>query len=123
MTSLRLDADTGDLDLSSGTVRLVDGADEIAQKIRIRLRFFLGEWFLDTRLGVPWFQKVLGKKRKKAIVDVYIKRVVLTTPGVQSIDSFSMTFDGVTRKLSVSFTCVTTAGEVLTFDDLFLIEG
>lgn len=116
MSDLRLDPATGDLQLTGGSITLVTGADAIAQQIRIRVKFFLGEWFLDTRIGVPYFQKILGKKPRRALLDFIFRKLLLTTPGVASIDSFSQTFDGPTRTLLLSFVVTTVADGLITFN-------
>jgi hypothetical protein len=113
---LRLDPSTNDLALTAGSPTLVSGAGAIAQQLRIRMKFFLGEWFLDTRLGIPYFQKILGKKRRKNLIDSIFRKAISTTPGVKTIDSFEQTFDGATRTLLLSFTVTTQADEVIIFN-------
>lgn len=44
---------TGDLDIAGGG-SWVSGLDAIAQEVTIRLKTFLGEYFLDTARGLPW---------------------------------------------------------------------
>jgi len=59
---------SGELVLEAGSAALVSGRtsestrEAIAQAARCRLRTFLGEWFLDSSIGVPWFEQVLGVK-------------------------------------------------------------
>ena len=118
---LRLDTNTGDLDMSLGTPQLVTGREAIAQKIRIRLRFFRGEWFLDTRLGVPYFESILKKNPNKNVVASLFQQVVLKTPGVTALKSFALSINKQTRVLSVTFEAATTDGDVV-FDDLFLLS-
>ena len=60
MTTIKLNSD-GDLDFSSGGLELLEGVDEIVQKLDTRLQFFLGEWFLDQRLGIPYYEDILIK--------------------------------------------------------------
>lgn len=121
MIEIKLDPTTGDLDLSTGTIVLFGGADAIAQRLLTRLKFFLGEWFLDTRQGMPYFQKILGQKRRRSLVDHIFKRAILTTPGVASVARLSQSFDGIARVLSISFEATTTDGEVIIFDTPFVI--
>ena len=53
-----LDAN-GDLDISKrGDISL---GDSVAQKIRIRLLWFEGEWRWDTDEGLPYFDGLLVK--------------------------------------------------------------
>jgi len=95
---------SGDLAIENGDFVLIDGVDAIAQDCRVRLKFFLGEWFLDQRLGVPWFQKILGQKPRLNAVSQILQKAILTTPGIQTITDFVLDFEASTRKLSVSFT-------------------
>ncbi|MFY1894735.1 hypothetical protein ACOTCN_12180 [Achromobacter xylosoxidans] len=44
-----------------GRASLIDGAAKVAQQIKVTLLAFLGEWFLDTSFGVPYFEEVLVK--------------------------------------------------------------
>lgn len=100
---LKLDAN-GDLDTTGGKLTLLDGTDAISQSCAIRLKFFQGEWFLDQRLGVPWFQEILGEKTRLNVVRAILQKAILTTPGLLAISSFEMDYTGATRTLSVSFT-------------------
>ncbi|WHL27754.1 hypothetical protein QJS63_26220 [Pseudomonas juntendi] len=54
MTVRKLDANG---DLAMGQEKLLTGysAEEVAQNVRTRLKFFLGEWFLNTADGTDWF--------------------------------------------------------------------
>ena len=112
---------TNDLNVTTGDLQLTSGLAGIAQHLRIRLRFFLGEWFLDTRLGVPYFEQILVKNPGTSVVRTIMRDVVITTPGVASMNDFVTDFDGATRTLSVSFTAVTTSGEPLEFTEEFII--
>jgi len=96
----KLDA-TGDLDITNNSFSLVEGAAAVKQHCQVRLKFFLGEWFLDTRIGVPWFQQILVKGVSTTMVQQIIRDVILGTPGVKSIDAFSMVLNDATRELAV----------------------
>jgi len=111
MTELLLNAD-GDLDLSTGDLQIVHGRAAVAQRLEIRFRSFLGEWFLDTRFGFPWFQSVLGRKGSVDYVEFLLRRTILSTPGVLGITSFSFAFDRAARALTVSFRASTSDGDV-----------
>lgn len=122
MSDIKLDAN-GDLFLdSSESLVLVEGSDAIAQQLSIRFKFALGEWFLDTRIGVPYFQEILVKSPNLTRVRGIYRQLILTTPGIESIEEFSLTLDTPTRTLSLSFLARKTDGEPFEFEDEFIIQ-
>ena len=121
MADLLIDVATGDLDLSTNDAQLVTGSDEIAQHLRIRLKFFLGEWFLDTRLGVPYYQEILKKGAKLTVVQEVLRVVILSTPGIIEILSFSFDLVSVTRSLSLDLRAKITGDEVLDFNEELIV--
>lgn len=110
---LRLDPDTGDLALSdAGDLQLTTGGEEIVQRLRLRLSSQRGEWLLNTSWGVDWMGTVLGKGAgRRTLAEAELKRVILGTPGVARLLSWSSSLVG--RELSVRFEALTDAGEVL----------
>ncbi len=121
MTDLKLDS-TGDLLIEDDAFQLVDGDDAIVQHLSIRLRFFKGEFFLDTRLGIPYFDQVLIKNPSLVAIRGILREAILETPGIASLDAFSTAFDAATRKLTVEFTARKTEDDaLLDFSQEFLI--
>ncbi|NMY77683.1 hypothetical protein HBO01_03195 [Pseudomonas rhodesiae] len=110
MTVRKLDAD-GDLALGPKKFLATDSAEEAAQNINTRLKFFLGEWFLDTTDGTDWFGSVLGKGSVLASRESVIRRRILLTPGCAGMTSFSLTTDINTRQLTVTASIVSTSGD------------
>ena len=52
---------TGDLDISTGNLRVEQSISQCtAWKLSNLFGMFKGEWFLDQRQGVPYFQYVLS---------------------------------------------------------------
>lgn len=109
MTVRKLDADG---DLAMGTQEFLTGytADEVAQNVVTRLKFFLGEWFLDTADGTDWFGSVLGKGSPLVSREAVIRRRILLTPGCAGMTAFSVTADVATRELTVSASIVSSGG-------------
>ena len=120
MSSIRIDSNN-DLDFSTGGLVIVTSTEAIAQKVKIRLQFFLGEWFLDTRLGVPYFQQVFVKNPKISTLQTIFRGVVVNTPGIDRVEQFSLALDPATRKLTVTFLAKTAAGETIDFNEEFVI--
>lgn len=99
-------------------------SEEVAQLLYTRFRFFQGEWFLDSTLGVPWYQSILGQKQAASVVTQILRNVVATCPGVASVDSFSLTVLP-NRGASVKFSCTLGDGSVLKSSDFnaFIVGG
>lgn len=117
---LQLDTD-GDLEIGDdGDLILVDGVDAIAQHLLIRLRFFQGEWVLDVRIGIQYFEEILRKAPDLAVVRSIFREAILTTPGVIELVSLDLDYIGATRTLDVRFDAQTEEG-LLTFDREFII--
>jgi hypothetical protein len=100
----------GDLTLTSDANP--NGTNPVLQDIIQRIQFFLGEWFLDSTQGVGWFQQILVKNPDQPTVDAIFQNVILGTPGVNQLSSYSFTPNFTTRTLNVSFIAVTTSGTV-----------
>jgi hypothetical protein len=97
--------------------------EEVAQLLYTRYRFFQGEWFLDRRLGVPYYQSILGMKVSNAIVTRILRAVAETCPGVASVDTFSVV-PQVGRAAVCNFSLTLDDGSTLTsadFDEPFIV--
>lgn len=112
-----IDKETGDLVIRNGDFATVeDTATDpaaVAQALRLRLRFFLGEWFLDEEIGVPWFQSILVKGPRLVEVREFLRAEILATPDVTELLSMTMNYDNATRKLSVAYKVRTNAGLIV----------
>lgn len=61
LSSLLLDVPIWDLTLNgAGNMAVVEEPDSLPQDAASGIQAFEGEYYWDTTLGVPWFQKVLG---------------------------------------------------------------
>ena len=101
---------TGDLAIPFA---LKTGRAAVAQRLDHRFKFFFGEWFLDQRQGVPYYQNILVKNPNLKVVRGIFRQVILKTPGIFSIKKFELTLDRKTREISIDFEAVMTGGEIL----------
>lgn len=90
--------DDGDLAVP---VRLVEGADAVAQRLRIRFRFMLREWFLDLREGIPYIEKILVMNPDLRVVRYLFRRAIVTTPGIAECNDLVLSFNRSTRRLTI----------------------
>jgi len=111
---------THDLKIEVGDLVLTDGVEAVSQALDVRLQFFLGEWFLDTRLGVPYFEKILGQKPRLLVVKQIYRDAILATPGVLELNDLLVDYNGSTRVISVSFSARCSDG-VLQYNKEFIL--
>ena len=108
---IKLDGD-GDLAIESGDLALVSGRGSVAQHVRIRLRFFLGEWFLDESRGVPFMQRIFVKAPRPGLVQSILRKTIEGTPGVRAVTELAVTIDPRTRKARATWRATTDLGEI-----------
>lgn len=101
-----------DLVFENNKLVLIDGLDFVEQLLKERLQTFLGEWFLDTSLGLPYFQDILVKNPVPTKITALLKDAILETPGVIELVDFSPDFDSKNRNLMLSFSARTEEGEI-----------
>lgn len=122
MADLKLSTLDDDLDLTGEQLSIVDGDDAIIQHLLIRLRLFKGEWFLDTRVGVPYYDSILVKNPNLVAIRSIFRNAILSTPGIASLDTLETSFDAATRKLTVTFSAIKDDGGTLDFSKEFIIS-
>ena len=119
MKDLKLDSQH-DLLIRNGQLVLVDGVNQTAQQIKIALLTFLGEWFMDTSVGLPWFEQNLIKQPEKAKVENIFRKKVLEVKDVLRVIEMSLEVERQSRALIVSFKAETSNGLI---SDKVPIEG
>lgn len=107
--------------ISNGDYETTDGIDGVKQDVLFALRTWLGEWFLDTRIGFPWHMIVSKLATPDAMLS-YFHDAVLQRDGIQSISSFDMNFDGPSRTLSVDFEAASNLSDLpIEFSNQFIL--
>lgn len=90
----------------------IQGADKVAQQIKINLLTLLGEWFLDNTWGVPYLEDILIKNPRMSLVESILREHINTVPDVESITSFGMNWNRSQRTLTIDFGCDTLLGPI-----------
>lgn len=80
----------------------LSGLDALVQKVQNRLRFFLGEWFLNTTVGVPYFQEVFQKPVDPSLIVSIINTEIYKEQDVTEISDINFTYDSALRTFSYS---------------------
>lgn len=112
-TDIYLDPTSHDIVYSNGDIRLTKNIlEDATQRIKVRLQIFKGEWVLDNREGVPYFQDILTKSSKEAN-DAIFRAKILEEPLVDTIVDFNSTQDRLTRTYSLDFSVQLVGGDIL----------
>lgn len=108
---LLLDREKHDLVFVNGATPVTgDRTDAVVQRLYIRLRTFLSEWYLNEFYGVPWLERILGHKTRKSTVDKILQTEILGVKGVDRIVFFSSSWDNAYRHYSCTFVVKTDEG-------------
>jgi hypothetical protein len=101
MYDLLLDLSTHDLVIKNGDLQPVSDDAAIRQNIKQRLQHYIAEWFLDTSLGVPYYQFILVKNPNLDLVNATLQNVVVSTPGVLELTGWQLDFNSTDRTLTI----------------------
>jgi hypothetical protein len=88
----------------------IDNPEAVGQSVLTRLKLWQGEWFLNTDEGTPFEQSALGTNKMKTI-DPAIRKRILESEGVESLDSFELLWDSDSRHVNINATITTVYGE------------
>ncbi len=101
----------GDLALKDRSPYRISGPEYATQRITVTLDFFLAEWFLDTRQGVPYFRDVLIKNPNSETVRSVFRRAILKTPGIVAVPKLTYELDAANRVALIEFEAVYKDGQ------------
>lgn len=114
---------TGDIDIQANNWVMVQGTEEISQIIKQNLQTVLGEWFLDSSLGLPWFTEIFEKGQSQKNIDTIFIDEIGACPGVISLVNYSSQLtDKANRVLSIEFQAYTVEG-ILDFTSIITPTG
>ena len=114
MSDLAMNLLTNDLLITNGDLSLVTGSDAIAQDLQQTLQVWLGEWFLDTTVGIPFKQNILVKNPNVDLVQASIVDAASNVPGVTEILSVNFTYSNSNRTFSITVVAKDSTGQTIT---------
>ena len=115
--SLHIDAIDYDFRIIAGRLQLVSGPDAVVERLRVRLHAYLGEWFLDRRFGLPWYDGDMLGASNSRLLSPLIRREILKDPEVEAVLAFAVSQSG--RQLSIQAMVRTTHGDTLSLSEVF----
>lgn len=112
-------AANGDLALAVvGNVKQIqlvtDPSTATAIKLQDRFNFWLGEWFLDVRQGVPYLTTVFVKNPDINAIRQLFRKIILTTPNIVSVAELVVNYNPGQRSLFYSFAAIDNTGATIT---------
>src|SRR5690554_5893008 len=94
----------GEWIVTNGNFSAVGAQDAVAQGIRIRLRMFLGECYLDESVGVPYIDEILIKNADPLVVRADLQAAIASTPDVTNVVGAQLVeADDGSRSASIAF--------------------
>lgn len=108
------------LTIRNGNLILAEGEEAIDQNLRLRLKFFLAEHFLDQRLGIPFYREVFIKNPNVRLLRTIFTEATRTTAGISSVDNLEVVIDAPTRTLEIFLVATMETGGILTYDPFIL---
>jgi len=134
MSTLALNSDNDIYFTSAGRLVTIDNKNsdaEILQRIKVRLRFFKDEWFLNSKHGVPYFRDIIeaeasdvyilgSKSLDLNILESIFREQILDVEGVKGLIESSVDYVGTERKITYFFQAVSINNTKIT-DNLIVL--
>lgn len=99
-----LDSVTGDLAVVNGDFAVVADVDAVPQGIQIRVKMFLGEYWLDESIGVDWLGQILIKNPNPVAVRELIRLAIADTPDVVEVTGAALVMNSSDRSATITYT-------------------
>ncbi|CRL44510.1 hypothetical protein SGGMMB4_01639 [Sodalis glossinidius str. 'morsitans'] len=111
MLDIRLN-EKWDLDYRDGGLFFVSGVARVAQQVKQALLILLGEYFLDTRIGIPYREAVWVKNPQPTLLRTIFTETLLAVEGVTRVVDLRLAVDDATRRLFITAVVESRYGEV-----------
>lgn len=95
----------GDLYISNQGDLLLENS--ISQKIKIKLKWFEGEWRWKKEEGLPYFENLLVKNPDIDALEAWIREKIFEVEEVVDVKQVAVIFDNRTRQARIQFTALT----------------
>ena len=96
---------TGDLVVtSSGDIRI---ENSVAQKIRIKLLWFEGEWRWNVEEGMPYMASLMTKNPDTDYFEGFVRSKIFEVEEVTEVKDVKVVFDRSTRSAVIRFVALT----------------
>lgn len=100
----------GDIRVTDGDIAWIDGREELAQAVRVRLSTRLGEYFLAPDMGLD-HERLVGKQASEDSIREAIMRCIADEPRVQSVEEVAVEWDAHSRAVQAHVWMTSADGE------------
>lgn len=103
---------------SNGDIAFTQKSDirlenSIAQKIKIRLLWFLDEWrWAEDGTGLPYFEELFGKNTDTDTFESLVREQIFSVAEVTNVPTVDITYDNKTRVATIAFVAETDYGVI-----------
>ena len=94
---------TYDISVRNGKLVRAYHSDSVKESVKQRLLTVKEEWFLDLRLGLPWFTELTGRNVLMEKIKSSVARTIIGTDKVSELVSLDIDFDKTVRRLFIQF--------------------
>jgi hypothetical protein len=94
----------------------------MAQKVRCAISLFLGEWYLNKNIGIPYISTSINKIDHRPVLETALITTISNVKGIKSLLSFEPVFNESTRTLRVNFTAKCENEETLEYSDELSVQ-
>lgn len=91
-----------DLAIIDFDLKLTDETSVVAQRVKRALLLFKGEYFLDSDLGMPYYNDILGTKNSIDTIQAIFINAIREVKGVADVKEFNIAFDNPNRTLTIN---------------------
>jgi len=92
----------------------------LQQKVRTVLSLFLGEWFLDVSIGIPYIPTTDNRSAHRRLIESRVQTKIMAIDGIRRLHSFATEFDPRDRTFSVRFVAETDSGDTLEMEEAWI---
>jgi hypothetical protein len=88
----------------------ISDAEEVAQAVKIALRFLLGEWKFDPARGLDWLGTMFSTQTSLEQKEAAVRSTILGVEGVSGLLAFQFAVDPINRGALITYTATTIYG-------------
>lgn len=118
MIDLKLDEENDLIINHKGDFELISNEKEYyKQKVKLELNTFYSEWFLDSEVGLAWYEMLGNKDFDEAKLNLYLKKKIEEIDGVKEVEIISSDLNREKRHCNISLK-IKTKNEIIQLNNI-----